>query len=59
RISHGEKDFDDSLLNQRKKQIKLNTKQQIIDFINCPMSKEYYINFLINIGKIKPEKKDL
>lgn len=59
RISHGEKDFDDSLLSQRKKQMELKTKQQIIDFINCPMSKEDYINFLIDIGKIKADKKDL
>ena len=58
RTSHNEKQFDDNMLNQRKAQLRLSKKQQIIDFIKCPMSKEDYSNFLIAIGEIEEKEEE-
>jgi len=56
RTSHSEKNFDDYMLNQRKKQLKLKKKDQILDFINCPMSGKDYVDFLVSIKEIDPEE---
>jgi hypothetical protein len=54
-VSHSETNFNEFLLNQRRKQLCLNNKQQMIDFINCPMSKENYKEHLIKIKKINED----
>jgi hypothetical protein len=51
---HGERDFDSYLFNKRENQIQIQNKQDMLDFYNCPMSKEDYSNYLISIGKIDP-----
>jgi predicted HD phosphohydrolase len=40
RTSHGEKQFDDSLLSMRRKQLGNLSKEQMIDFIECPFTAE-------------------
>ena len=52
KTSHSEKEFNDFLLSQRCKQIKLN-KQQFIDFLNCPLTEENYLQILKSNGKIR------
>jgi hypothetical protein len=53
-VSHSPqvKDIDDNTLNKIKRQLHLENKQQLIDFITCPFSKEDYINLLLNKGLI-------
>lgn len=41
KISHGEKEIDDSLINKMQKQLHL-TKQEFLDLINCPLSEDEY-----------------
>jgi predicted RNA binding protein YcfA (HicA-like mRNA interferase family) len=41
KISHGEKDLDDFLIGQMKKQCKL-SKSDFMDLANCPLSQEDY-----------------
>ncbi len=41
-ISHGHSDIGDDLLSMMAKQLKLN-KSQLIDLIECPMSKEEFL----------------
>ena len=50
-ISHGEDEVDDSLISFMKKQTKL-SKAKFIDLIKCPLSKEAYINILLEQGDI-------
>ena len=45
--SHGEKDFDEFLLNKRKKQMRL-SKKQMIDFIECKFTDEMYLKHLLD-----------
>lgn len=56
RTSHGEKEFNESLLAERRKQIGLNNKQQICELIECPLSKEGLKQILIENGRIKRTK---
>jgi hypothetical protein len=37
RTSQGEREFNDGLLSQRRKQIGLSNKKQMLDLINCPL----------------------
>jgi hypothetical protein len=58
KISHGSKYkvYGDELLVQVKYQLRLDTKGQLIDFCNCPLSQAEYINLLYkkNILKSSP-----
>jgi len=47
-ISHspGLKSYGDSLLSKMKGQLKLSTKEDLADLLNCPMSAEQYIEKL-------------
>lgn len=47
RVSHGEKTFDDSLASQRRKQLGGLSKDQMRDFIECPLTKEQYLAFVV------------
>lgn len=44
-ISHGKNEYSDHLLSKVAKQLKVN-KQELIDLIKCPISKEEYLNIL-------------
>jgi len=51
-ISHGSKyrDYSDSLLNLVKKELKLATKPQLINLINCSLEYHDYISYLKTNG---------
>ena len=50
-VSHGETEIYDDLIDSMKKQTKLN-KNEFLDLINCPLSKEKYIEILIERGHV-------
>ncbi len=50
-VSHGEKEYKDPLITKVRKQMKLDTKKQFLEFINCPMGQREYTEHLLN----KPE----
>lgn len=52
RISHGKKEYGSNLISAIKKQLKLQSKQQIEDLLNCPMSEEDYIELLLSNGEV-------
>ncbi len=52
RISHGKKEYGPNLISAIKKQLKLQSKQQIEDLLNCPMSEEDYIELLRSNGEV-------
>jgi hypothetical protein len=52
-FSHGKKEYDKSLMNQIKKQLKFIETEKAEDFFDCPMSKEQYIQMLKENGDIK------
>ncbi|GBF52059.1 hypothetical protein LPTSP4_35970 [Leptospira ryugenii] len=46
------KTYNDSLIAQLKKQLKFNTKKELLDFINCPMTAEEYKELLTKNNQI-------
>lgn len=50
-VSHGESEIDDHLISAMKRQTKLE-KKEFLDLINCPLSKDEYIQLLIDRGHI-------
>ena len=46
RISHGNEEYEDSLLSAMKKQLQLDSMNDLEDLINCPMSQMDYIKQL-------------
>lgn len=52
-LSHGIREYGESLLAKLKKQLGLSTKAQLLDLIDCPMSEEQYIEYLIEIRRIE------
>lgn len=48
KVSHGSthNDYDDYLLGQMKKQLKLDTTAQVKELLTCPMSADQYKNIL-------------
>ncbi len=52
-ISHGLKEYGDSLISSVKKQLRLQSKSEFQDFVNCPMTKEDYIKLLIERGHVR------
>jgi len=53
KTSHSEKSYDDNLLKQRRQQIGLQSKQQFLDFVECPLDEEMYREILIKSGRVK------
>lgn len=49
--SHGKREYDDWLLSQVKKQLRL-TKSQLMDLIECPMTEDDYTQHLIRAGHL-------
>ena len=54
-FSHSLKEYDKSLMGLIKKQLKFNDTQKAEDFFDCPMSKEQYVEMLIELGEIKKQ----
>lgn len=52
-ISHGLKEYGDNLISSVKKQMRLQSKSEFQDFVNCPMTKEDYIKLLIERKQIR------
>lgn len=46
-VSRGESDFSEPILSARRKQMSLATKDQILNFIDCSLSHDAYVEFLI------------
>ncbi len=57
RTSHGENEFNDSLMSERRKQIGLASKQQMIDLIECPLTSDKLKQILIENGRVRPNSK--
>ena len=55
RTSHNEKEYDETLLGERKKQMRL-TKKQFISFIDCSLSENAYRQYLIEENHIRLTK---
>jgi len=56
-FSHGKNEYDKSLMNHIKKQLKFKETEKAEDFFDCPMSKEQYIQMLEDNGDIKKNHK--
>ena len=50
-ISHGTKEYGDTLLSKMKEQLYL-SKEELEQFIDCPLEKEDYIKILAEKGKL-------
>jgi len=47
RVSHGLAEYGDALLSQVRRQLGLETKKQLLDLVECPLSREDYRDILI------------
>ena len=54
KISHGEKELHDQLCAAMARQIRLN-KRQLHDLVECPLTYELYIKFLMETAHLKAE----
>ena len=52
-VRHGLDEYEDRLLNAMRKELHLETSQELEDLIECPMSKEALIALLTQRGAIK------
>ena len=48
KLSHSSKEYNDGLLSAIRKQLKFNSKKELENFINCPLSEEEYISMLMD-----------
>ncbi|MDO8928853.1 MAG: type II toxin-antitoxin system HicA family toxin [Bacteroidota bacterium] len=55
-FSHGKKEYDKFLMGQIKKQLKFRETEKAEDFFDCPMTKEQYVEMLIELGEIQKKK---
>ncbi len=53
RISHGKIEYSANLISAIKKQLKLSSKKEIEDLLNCPMSGNDYIKILLQKGELE------
>lgn len=51
-VSHGTKEYGEGLIKAMRKQLHL-SKREFIDLIDCPMTKEEYIQMLVEKGSIE------
>lgn len=52
-VENGLKEYGDSLISLMKNQLHLQSKGEFQDLINCPMTKEEYLNILIERGHVR------
>jgi len=57
KCSHGadKDDVGHGLVTAMRKQLELETKRQVEDLVNCPMTQEEYIQTLLDSGKLPPK----
>ena len=53
RISHGANEYGDALLGQMARQLRLG-KAELVDLIDCPMTREAYLEVLTKSGSVTP-----
>jgi len=53
RISHSIEEYGESLLGEIKRQMRFPEKKQLLDFIDCSLSKNDYVKILTDTGTIK------
>ncbi len=58
-ISHGLSEYNDNLLNVMRKQLYLESPQELDDLIECPMSEEELKSLLVARGVLKTKENDL
>lgn len=51
-FSHGKREYDSNLMSIIKKQLKFTDTETAERFLDCPMTKEQYIEMLVAIGHI-------
>jgi hypothetical protein len=56
-FSHGQSEYNSFLMAQIKKQLKFPTANDAEDFFDCPLTKEKYIEKLIDSGVLQREEK--
>lgn len=52
RLSHGIDEYGSNLINAMKKQLKLNSRQDIENLLKCPMTESQYIELLLKSGEL-------
>jgi len=52
-VSHGLDEYNDQLLNAMRKELSLESNQELNDLIECPMSAEALISLLVERNKIR------
>jgi len=52
KISHGERDIDDTLAGLMRKQMKLSTRKEFALFVECPMTFNEYLGILRSAGHL-------
>ena len=52
-FSHSKKEYDKFLMSQIKKQLKFKETEKAEDFFDCPLTKEQYVEMLVELGEIK------
>lgn len=52
RISHGGSEYGDNLLAKMRQQLGLDTKAQLFDLVNCPLSRQDYLDLLVKKGVV-------
>jgi predicted RNA binding protein YcfA (HicA-like mRNA interferase family) len=52
-FSHGKKEYNKFLMSQIKKQLKFKESEKAENFFDCPMTREQYVEMLIELGEIK------
>ena len=52
KVSHGGPDYGDGLLSQVQRQLRLPSKRNLLELIDCPMSEDDYLSVLREQGTI-------
>jgi hypothetical protein len=55
-FSHSKREYDQSLMNKIKLQLKFRETKKAEDFFDCPMTKDQYVEMLIEFGEIQKKK---
>ena len=55
KVSRGNKDYGDDLLKLMREQLRLRTKRQLLELIDCPISYDDYVALLRDTQALAPE----
>lgn len=53
KISQGETEFNEAILAERRKQMRLPKKKDFLDFMECPLSHQDYAKILLDNGHLE------